>query len=104
MRATCSRTSCVRGATGGASGARARSVGRVTDRAFRFALQVQSAVSRVELRDTAVRAEDAGFDALVMGDHVLDGSLSPLVALATVAEATPTLGIGTCTVNSDLHV
>jgi len=69
---------------------------------FRFSLQVAQASSRSEWIDLAQRAEDAGFDLLVTADH-LGGPLAPLVALASAAEATGQLRLGTMVLNNDFH-
>ncbi|MDQ1467884.1 MAG: hypothetical protein QOH10_2299, partial [Actinomycetota bacterium] len=57
-------------------------------RPFRFGLQVATAPSGRVWREEARRAEDVGFDTIVVPDHVADGLLSPMVALATMADAT----------------
>lgn len=71
-------------------------------RPFRFGLQVLTADSRAAIVERARRAEDLGFDVLQTADH-LDELLPPLVPLATVAEATATLRIGTLVLNNDLR-
>ena len=73
-----------------------------TLRPFRFSLQAVQAGSRAEWVELARRAEDSGFDLLVTADH-LGGSMAPLVALATAAEATRSLRIGTMVLNNDFH-
>jgi probable F420-dependent oxidoreductase len=72
-------------------------------RPFRFGLQVANAASRAEWQEIARRAEGAGFDAILVGDHVVDGMLAPLVALDALADATTRLRIGTCALNNDLR-
>jgi probable F420-dependent oxidoreductase len=70
---------------------------------FRFGLQVMRAPSRRAWQDEARRAEDLGFDTVVVPDHVADGLLSPMVALATMAEATTQLRVGTFVLNNDFQ-
>ena len=53
---------------------------------FRFGLQVGNAASRGAWQDLAKRAEDVGFDTVLVPDHIVDDLLSPMVALATMAE------------------
>jgi probable F420-dependent oxidoreductase len=72
-------------------------------RAFRFGLQVARAESRRAWQDEARRAEDLGFDTIVVPDHVVDDLLSPMVALATMAEATTRLRVGTFVLNNDFR-
>jgi probable F420-dependent oxidoreductase len=74
-----------------------------TARPFRFGLQVAWAGSRAAWRDEARRAEDLGFDTIVVPDHIADELLSPMVALATMAEATTTLRVGTFVLNNDFR-
>ena len=75
----------------------------VLPRPFRFGLQVARAESRREWRDVAKQAEDLGFDTVVVPDHVADDLLSPMVALATMAEATTRLRVGTFVLNNDFR-
>jgi len=70
---------------------------------FRFGLQVARAASAEEWRDAARRAEDAGFSSILVPDHVADELLSPMVALATMAEATSSLRVGTFVLNNDFR-
>ena len=71
-------------------------------RPFRFGLQVLAAESRTALVERARRAEAHGFSILQTADH-LDELLPPLVTLATVAEATTALRLGTLVLNNDLR-
>jgi probable F420-dependent oxidoreductase len=72
-------------------------------RPFRFGLQVMGATSRRAWQDEARRAEDLGFDTVLVPDHIADGLLSPMVALATMAEATTRLRVGTLVSNNDFR-
>ena len=72
-------------------------------RPFRFGLQVVRADSRQGWIDEARRAEDLGFDTVVVPDHIADGLLSPMVALTPMAEATTHLRVGTLTLNNDFR-
>jgi probable F420-dependent oxidoreductase len=66
-------------------------------------LQVARAESRRGWQDEARRAEDLGFDTIVVPDHIADDLLSPMVALATMAEATTRLRVGTFVLNNDFR-
>jgi probable F420-dependent oxidoreductase len=70
---------------------------------FRFGLQVAQAPSRRAWQDQARRADDLGFDTVLVPDHVAEGLLSPMVALATMAEATERLRVGTLVLNNDFR-
>ena len=74
----------------------------MTARPFRFGLQVAQAASRREWKEQARRAEDFGFDTVVIGDHI-EQAFSPMVALTTMAEATDQLRVGTLTLNNDFR-
>ncbi len=73
-----------------------------TERAVRFGVQVGALTTRAALVDTARRAEAAGFDVLVLPDHLGDAP-APLIPLVTVAEATTALRVGTLVINNDFH-
>jgi probable F420-dependent oxidoreductase len=73
------------------------------DRAFRFGLQVGDAPSRESWRDRARRAEDLGFDTILIPDHVVDGLFSPMVALCSMADATSSIRVGTFVLNNDFR-
>jgi probable F420-dependent oxidoreductase len=51
----------------------------------------------------ARRVEAAGFDTLLLPDHLAGGLVSPLSALVVAAEATTNLRIGTLVLNNDLR-
>src|SRR5579859_7653129 len=72
-----------------------RTIVGVVDRAFRFGLQVGDAASRESWRDRARRAEDLGFDTILIPDHVVDGLFSPVAALCSMADATSSIRVGT---------
>ena len=59
-------------------------------------------VNGPELASRARRAEQLGYHALVVPDHLLD-QLSPVVAMATVAAATSTLRVSGFVLNNDLR-
>jgi probable F420-dependent oxidoreductase len=71
-------------------------------RPFRFLADIHEIVTGRELADRARRAEDMGYHAVVLPDHLL-GQLSPAVALATVAAATSTLRMSAFVMNNDLR-
>jgi probable F420-dependent oxidoreductase len=72
-------------------------------RAFRFGVSIWAAGSRDEWRDKARRAEAAGFDTMLVADHLADGMFPPLTALASAAEGTDRLRFGTLVVNNDFR-
>ena len=59
-------------------------------------------VSGAELAARAVQAEQLGYHAVVVPDHLID-QLSPMVAMATVAAATSTLRVSAFVLNNDLR-
>lgn len=67
---------------------------------FRFGLSASTFAGVDALVEAAVRAEQAGFDAVTVPD--LPGALSPLVALAAAARATENIGLGTFVLNTGL--
>ncbi|MHB8439648.1 MAG: TIGR03621 family F420-dependent LLM class oxidoreductase [Acidimicrobiales bacterium] len=68
--------------------------------AFRFAVQVDGAPDAASWRDKVRRIEDLGYSAVFMPDHFTD-QLAPMVALATAAEATTRLRVGTLVLGND---
>src|SRR6476660_1222514 len=71
-------------------------------RPFHFLADVSEIVTGSELAARARRAEDMGYHAVVVPDHLL-GQLSPVVAMATVAAATTTLRMSAFVLNNDLR-
>jgi probable F420-dependent oxidoreductase len=71
-------------------------------RPFHFLADVHEIVSGPELAARAKRAEQMGYHALVIPDHLL-GQLSPVAAMATVAAATSTLRLSGFVINNDLR-
>ncbi|MGH3241332.1 MAG: TIGR03621 family F420-dependent LLM class oxidoreductase [Spirillospora sp.] len=75
------------------------------DRKFRFGVVGESIRSGTELAATARRAEDLGYDVLVLRDHFVaepfGDQLAPMVALASAASATSTLRLGTMVLAND---
>ena len=67
---------------------------------FRFGFSGNAFSGIGELVDVAVRAERAGFDLITVAD--LPGGLSPLVALAAVAQATETIRVGPFVLNTGI--
>jgi probable F420-dependent oxidoreductase len=72
-------------------------------RAFRFGVSIWGAESAADWRDKARRAEAAGFDTILVADHLVDGMLAPFTALAAAAEATESLRLGTLVINNDFR-
>src|SRR5438067_1542642 len=58
----------------------------MTTRPFRFGVSIWGATTRDEWRTKARRAEAAGFDTLLIADHLVDGMFSSLSALVAAAE------------------
>jgi probable F420-dependent oxidoreductase len=83
-----------------------RAGGRLLDngrmRPFRFLADASEVVTGPELAARARRAEQMGYHALVLPDHLL-GQLSPTVAMATIAAATSTLRVSAFVTNNDLR-
>lgn len=71
-------------------------------RTFRFGVSSAIASSRDEWHERVGRAEELGYDAFLIADH-LRGHLSPLVALASAAEASKSLTFGTFVLNNDFR-
>jgi probable F420-dependent oxidoreductase len=71
-------------------------------RPFRFLADARAITTGPELADRARRAEQMGYSALVIPDHLME-QLSPVVAMATVAAATTTLRVSAFVMNNDLR-
>src|SRR3954471_9152628 len=71
-------------------------------RPFRFLADVREIVSGPGLAARARRAEQMGYHALVVPDHLID-QLSPVVAMSTVVAATSTLRVAAFVLNNDLR-
>jgi probable F420-dependent oxidoreductase len=71
-------------------------------RPFQFLADARAAMGGRQLADRARRAEDMGYHALVIPDHLLD-QLSPAVAMTAIATATSTLRVGAFVLNNDLR-
>jgi probable F420-dependent oxidoreductase len=69
---------------------------------FRFSLQISNVSSHAEWVDLVRRAEGNGFDLVVTADHI-GGCLSPLVALASAAEAAERIRLGSLVLNNDFY-
>jgi probable F420-dependent oxidoreductase len=71
-------------------------------RPFRFGIVCFAAGSREEWVSKARKAEELGYSAFLVPDHLLE-SLAPLPALAIAAEATSRIRLGTLVLNNDLR-
>ena len=71
-------------------------------RHFRFGVLASNARSSSEWTETARKAEDLGYSALLMPDHFGD-QLSPIAALATAAAVTTSLRVGTLVFANDFR-
>ncbi|WP_067811241.1 TIGR03621 family F420-dependent LLM class oxidoreductase [Actinomadura kijaniata] len=72
-------------------------------RPFRFAAVLRSAGSGRAWADGARRLEDAGFDALLVPDHLVGPRLAPVAALTAAACATTRLRVGTLVFANDFR-
>lgn len=68
---------------------------------FRFGLQTSGAVSGVEWKDIARRAEALGYSVLSVPDHFVDFELAPGPALAAAAAVTSELRVGALMFGND---
>jgi probable F420-dependent oxidoreductase len=71
-------------------------------RPFRFGLQLRASPGE-DVVATARRAEAAGFDVVLLADHVGPDGLSPLPTLAAIASATTTVRLGTFVLNAEMR-
>ncbi len=71
-------------------------------RPFRFGVMAAKAASASEWIETAKKAEDLGYSALLMPDHFGD-QLSPVAALSTAAAVTQHLRVGTLVFANDFR-
>lgn len=69
---------------------------------FRFGVHASVAPTMPAWRQQAQLAEELGYSALYLTDH-LDNQFGPLVAATIAAEATTTLTVGTLVLNNDLR-
>lgn len=74
---------------------------REPQRAFRFGIQLMKG-DPDELRTAARAAEEAGFDVLLVGDHV-GNAWAPLPVLTDLAAVTHRVRLGTLVLNNDLR-
>ena len=71
------------------------------DRKFRFGVQTSGAQSSREWREKARKMEALGYSTLFMPDHFIDTVHAPMVGIATAAEATDGLRVGTLVLGND---
>ena len=76
---------------------------RAMTRSFRFSVQASAPRPAAEWRELGRRAEDLGYSALSVRDH-LDADMAPLVALAVTAEATRDLRLTTLMLGNDFRL
>jgi probable F420-dependent oxidoreductase len=69
-------------------------------RDFRFGIGLSATPSQTRWQDTARRAEDFGYDVLLVPDHL--GAAAPFPALASAAEAT-SIRLGTYVLNAGFY-
>lgn len=68
---------------------------------FRFGMGLRDTSSAAKVRDAARRAEDLGYDVILVPDHL--GAPAPFPVLATVAAVTETLTLGTFVLNAGFY-
>jgi probable F420-dependent oxidoreductase len=71
-------------------------------RPFRFGVVTGNAQSRAEWVTKARRAEELGYETLLVPDHIVIG-IAPLTALAVAAEATSSLRVGSLVLCNDFR-
>ena len=71
-------------------------------RSFRFSVQASAPRPAAEWRELGRRAEDLGYSALSVSDH-LDAEMAPLIALAVTADATRDLRLTTLMLGNDFR-
>ena len=71
-------------------------------RSFRFSIQASAPRPAAEWRELGRRAEDLGYSALSVSDH-LEAEMAPLIALAVTAEATHDLRLTTLVLGNDFR-
>jgi probable F420-dependent oxidoreductase len=71
-------------------------------RPFRFGVNLRAADSRAQWIEKAKKVEDLGFSTALVPDHIVE-LMPPLLSLATAAEATTTLRLGTFVLNNDFR-
>src|SRR6266849_5720659 len=69
---------------------------------FRFGVVVRNAGSRADWAERARKVEALGYSVLAVPDHLSD-IVAPMPALASAAEATKRLRVGTAVLNNDLR-
>ncbi|ULN46698.1 LLM class F420-dependent oxidoreductase [Mycolicibacterium goodii] len=65
---------------------------------FRFGVSVRNAESQAQVAATARRAEDLGYNVIVVPDHL--GAPAPFPTLTAIAAATDTIRVGTFVLNA----
>ena len=71
-------------------------------RPFRFGVAIPGASSQAEWASKAKRAEELGFDVLLMPDHFGE-QLAPIPALAMACAATTSIRVGTFVIDNDFR-
>ncbi len=72
---------------------------QMTSRPLRFGLGMAGPIS--QMKQDARRAEQIGFDVVLLPDHL--GMTAPLPALVAIAEAAPSLRVGSMVINASFH-
>jgi probable F420-dependent oxidoreductase len=72
-------------------------------RPFRFGVSTGHAPDRTTWQERARLAESAGFDVLLIADHLVPDLFPPMIALQSAADATGRLHVGTFVVNNDFR-
>ncbi len=72
-------------------------------RPFRFGVSTGHAPDRSTWQERARLAESAGFDVLLIADHLVPDLFPPMIALQSAADATERLHVGTFVLNNDFR-
>jgi probable F420-dependent oxidoreductase len=74
-----------------------------TQRPFRFGVQIYESATGNEWKAKARKAEDLGYDTLVIPDHIGEGLLAYAPALMAIAAVTTSLRVGTFVLDNDFR-
>ncbi len=72
-------------------------------RPFRFGVSTGHAPDRARWQERARLAESAGFDILLIPDHLVAGLFPPMIAAQSAADATERLHVGSFVLNNDFR-
>jgi probable F420-dependent oxidoreductase len=73
----------------------------MSDRPLRFGVMLNGRGPVADLVENARRAAEVGFDVVLLTDHL--GFNAPLIPLATIAAAVPSVRVGNCVLNTSFY-